>query len=346
MEKEKESSPSCAHGPTLLFQSSQRQEDVEEEVEEDGSAAQATFRSYYACSAYRDRSLCPFFQWADEWDPLASSSSTSSSSTAPQQAARPVPPPSSEALQEATRGGVRLSGNAKGLAQFMFDAAALDLLAAACVRLPHRVCDDGDDVDPPPRVRRVLCLGTPRLHERLLQLGSTVVASLLLDLDHRFAPFFGSTFVRFNMGNTGVRRVRRSACAVSVCGVCGVSLTTGRHTGNAHFFDAAGEAKVAGFMAAGCDCIVLDPPYGMLVSSLVATLRALSRLARPPPAPQPPEVVVADGLGGVSVMWLCPFYYEDRIKASLPSFHMLDYQVRRARAARVVSCRVVRVVRC
>lgn len=180
----------------------------------------------------------------------------------------------------------------------MFDAAALDLLAAACVRLPHRVCDGGD-VDPP-RVRRVLCLGTPRLHERLLQLGSTVVASLLLDLDHRFAPFFGSTFVRFNMGN-------------------------------AHFFDAADEAKVAGFMAAGCDCIVLDPPYGMLVSSLVATLRALSRSARPPQSqsqpPSQPSEVVADGLGGVSMMWLCPFYYEDRIKASLPSFHMLDYQV-------------------
>jgi hypothetical protein len=87
----------------------------------------------------------------------------------------------------------------------MFDAAALDLLAAACTQWLAPAAAAAS------RPCRVLCLGTPRLHERLHESRSSgdgsgvVVESLLLDLDHRFAPFFGSTFVHFNMGTSCVR---------------------------------------------------------------------------------------------------------------------------------------------
>jgi hypothetical protein len=191
-----ESHPKCAHGPTLLFvaQGADETRHAPDEVA-DGAAQSVAGRPYFACSAFRDRRLCPFFLWADE----RTSGAVQEKETIPERAEvaptlAAVTPQTMRSCSiaecpptKATRGGVKLSGNAKGLAQFMFDSAALDLIMDSLRRL---------------NFTRVLCLGTPRLHERLLeQRGSaSVVQSLLLDLDHRFAPFFGSSFVRFNMG--------------------------------------------------------------------------------------------------------------------------------------------------
>lgn len=101
--------------------------------------------------------------------------------------------------------------------------------------------------------RKVLCIGAPRIHEAI-QLDATVrtarrngpssvLQSLLLDWDSRFAEWYGPTFVHYNMFN-------------------------------GHCFDGQGLRRLRAFLP-GCDVVIVDPPFGGVLMALAAQLRAL-----------------------------------------------------------------------
>lgn len=73
-------------------------------------------------------------------------------------------------------------------AQYFFDTSTLDAIQRMLVAA---------------NIRRVICIGAPRLHEHIrAQRADLHIDSVLLDLDERLEPFYGrDEFFRFNMLN-------------------------------------------------------------------------------------------------------------------------------------------------
>lgn len=134
-------------------------------------------------------------------------------------------------------------------AQILFDKHTVDFLLGLLASLG---------------LRRVLCLGVPRVHEAIQKArwragpatagedqrrpSPDMTTSYLLDLDERFAQFYGADrFCRYNMFN-------------------------------GHVFDTDAAVHMAEFVRRA-DCILVDPPYGGSPVALAATLRRLWKLA-------------------------------------------------------------------
>ncbi|KAL0970448.1 hypothetical protein UPYG_G00242100 [Umbra pygmaea] len=302
--------PYCVHGPTLLF----------EKVcigEEKG-------RRFYACSACRDRKECAFFQWEDEkvsearllareeenrsklpkfthqeycsrfqkilalsqgrrfcqdcqllllpgeWDGHASHNMLQDDDLTEAQLSRP-----SLILKPLE--------NKKSNAQYLFADRSCHFLLDTFAKRGYR---------------KVLCVGTPRLHELIKQRNQEgkrdPVKSLLLDIDFRYAQFYSSDeFCHYNMFNH-------------------------------HFFGGeAANGVLQAFLGEedGSKLIMVsDPPFGGLVKPLA---HSFSQIAATWKKLQATEASVAE----MPMVWIFPYFFEPRILECFPSFTMLDYQV-------------------
>ncbi|XP_043294505.1 rRNA N6-adenosine-methyltransferase ZCCHC4 isoform X3 [Cervus canadensis] len=209
--------PLCPHGPTLLFVK------VNQGKEET--------RRFYACSACRDRKDCNFFQWEDEklsGARLAAREAHNRSCEPPLSRSQCVerylkfielplsqrkfcqscqqlllPDDEEKHREHQVVGDVSITQlkrpskllypleNKKTNAQYLF-------ADRSCLFLVDLLSNLG--------FRRVLCVGTPRLHEliRLKESGDkkSNIRSLLLDIDFRYSQFYmEDSFCHYNMFN-------------------------------------------------------------------------------------------------------------------------------------------------
>ncbi|XP_062964103.1 rRNA N6-adenosine-methyltransferase ZCCHC4 isoform X3 [Cynocephalus volans] len=211
------SAPLCPHGPTLLFVK------VSQEKEER--------RRFYACSACRDRKDCNFFQWEDE--------KLSGARLAAREAhnQRCQPPLSRRQCVERYLKFIELPLTQRKFCQrcqqlllpddwgehcehpVMCDISITQLRRPSQLLYPlenkktnaqylfaDRSCQFLVDLLSTLGFRRVLCVGTPRLHELIRLTASddkkSNTKSLLLDIDFRYSQFYmEDSFCHYNMFN-------------------------------------------------------------------------------------------------------------------------------------------------
>ncbi|XP_055981574.1 rRNA N6-adenosine-methyltransferase ZCCHC4 [Sorex fumeus] len=301
--------PLCPHGPTLLFV----------KVVQGKEAA----RRFYACSACRDRKDCNFFQWEDE--------KLSEARLAAREAHnRRCQPPMSRTqcverylkfieLPSCQRkfcqscqqlllpdewekhGEHEVAGdisdpqlgrpsrllypleNKKTNAQYLFADRSCQFLARLLSALGFR---------------RVLCVGTPRLHELIRQKASddmkSSMKSLLLDIDFRYSQFYlEDSFCHYNMFN---HHFFDGKAALDIC--------------RTFLQEDNGEGVI----------LVTDPPFGGLVEPLAATFKKFIAMWREGQSQE-------NHLKELPIFWIFPYFFESRICQFFPSFCMLDYQV-------------------
>ncbi|XP_041926246.1 rRNA N6-adenosine-methyltransferase ZCCHC4 isoform X1 [Alosa alosa] len=300
--------PSCPHGPTLLFEKVNK-------GEENG-------RRFYACSACRDRKDCNFFQWEDEKVSEARVKAREEENRSKK------PPFSHSEYISRFREFVSLPLDQR---RFCVDCQVLllprdwdehsshsalsDDITVARLRRPSlllcplenkksnaqylfadRSCHFLLDMLSTLGFRKVLCVGTPRLHEliklRNAEGTSEAMRSLLLDIDFRYSQFYGQDeFCHYNMFNH-------------------------------HFFGGNEPAGVfRDFLREeeGSKVVmVTDPPFGGLVKPLAHSFRQISDTWKEQQVNSQAEM---------PMVWIFPYFFEPRIVECFSSFTMLDYQV-------------------
>nr|XP_014353958.1 PREDICTED: zinc finger CCHC domain-containing protein 4 [Latimeria chalumnae] len=306
-EEAESKAPACPHGPTLLFVKVIR-------GEKQG-------RRFYACSACRDRKDCNFFQWEDEKISEARRLAREEYNKSKRPAfthkefterygkfiSLPLsrksfcqdcqllllPNEQSEhgahhvlkdvSLAQLKRPSqlLRPLENKKTNAQYLFADRSCHFLLELILSLGFR---------------RVLCVGTPRLHE-LIKLRAAdgkapVVESLLLDIDFRYSQFYSEDeFCHYNMFNH-------------------------------YFFGGETAVKVCrNFLRKDSRVLmVTDPPFGGLVEPLAYSFKKLITIWR----------TTRDQVNSTEqlpIFWIFPYFFESRILHCFPTFSMLDYQV-------------------
>ncbi|XP_056411797.1 rRNA N6-adenosine-methyltransferase ZCCHC4 isoform X2 [Hyla sarda] len=307
-DQSREHAPHCPHGPTLLFVKT--------------SKGKEHGRRFYACSACRDRKDCRFFQWADE-------KVSQARLLAREEHNRSCQPPITHqqyvarfqefiALPLAKRkfcrecqllllegdwpehpghhllGDVSLSQmkrpsqllvplkNKKSNAQYLFTDRSCTFFLDTIISLGFT---------------RVLCVGTPRLHEwirfKSLENSNPKVKSFLLDIDFRYSQFYGQDeFCHYNMFN---HHFFGGEAARSIC--------------QKFLQEDDGQGVI----------MVTDPPFGGLVEPLAFSFKRMSDLWR--------MTVNTDDSSELPMLWIFPYFFESRILQCFPDFRMLDYQV-------------------
>uniref|UniRef100_A0A8B9N3Z0 Zinc finger CCHC-type containing 4 n=1 Tax=Accipiter nisus TaxID=211598 RepID=A0A8B9N3Z0_9AVES len=298
------SAPSCPHGPALLFvKTSQGKEEG---------------RRFYACSACRDRKDCNFFQWEDE-------KVSETRLVAREEYNRNHQPPFTHRQNvERYKNFVLLPLSKRRFCQecqqllfpaewekhldhqFLCNISIAQLKSPSQLLYPlenkktnaqylfaDRSCQFLVDLIIDLGFRRVLSVGTPRLHEMIQSKASREdfrVRSLLLDIDFRYSQFYTEDeFCHYNMFN--------------------------------HYFfggEAAYEAcrKFLHQDNGGRVIMVTDPPFGGLVGALAASFKKLMAMWK------------ETGKEEMPMFWIFPYFFESRILEFFPSFSMMDYQVR------------------
>ena len=159
--------PKCSHGHALKFSRFDKKTGSE--------------REFYACSSSRDRKICSLFYWADDWKRKVRSGSFQDIRTMVS-----VEKPTKKYRFDSDLGVEALTDNSTN-AQYLFDNESVDLICSVIDGYSQRYDS-----------KRVLCIGTPFLHKRLLELR---VESVLLDEDERLTSVFPTSCIRFNMFN-------------------------------------------------------------------------------------------------------------------------------------------------
>ncbi|XP_038168119.1 rRNA N6-adenosine-methyltransferase ZCCHC4 isoform X2 [Arvicola amphibius] len=299
--------PMCPHGPTLLFVK------VNQGKEET--------RKFYACSACRDRKDCNFFQWEDE--------KLSEARLAAREAhnQRYQPPLSRAQCIERYLSFIQLPLTQRkfcrscqqlllpvdwgehGEHQLLSDISITQLRRPSQLLYPlenkkthaqylftDRSCQFLAGLLAALGFRRVLCVGTPRLHEhiRLTAPGEkSNTKSLLLDIDFRYSQFYlEDSFCRYNMFN---HHFFDGKAALEVC--------------KAFLQEEEGEGVI----------MVTDPPFGGLVEPLAITFKKLIAMWKEGQSQD-------DSYKELPIFWIFPYFFESRICQCFPSFRMLDYQ--------------------
>ncbi|XP_061440420.1 rRNA N6-adenosine-methyltransferase ZCCHC4 isoform X2 [Rhineura floridana] len=300
--------PRCPHGPTLLFVKIFQ-------GKEEG-------RRFYACSACRERKDCNFFQWEDEKVSHARLSAREKYNQSHQplfshtdnieRYKEYIMLPLSERkfcrecqllllpLEWGTHLGHQILSNVS-VAQLKRPSQLLSPLENKKMNAQYlftdRSCQFLLDLIVALGFKRVLCVGTPRLHE-LIKFQTSYerkicIRSLLLDIDFRYSQFYTEEdFCHYNMFNH-------------------------------HFF--AGEAAYEvcqKFLQQdkGKDVImVADPPFGGLVEALAFSFKKLITMWR--------QTGGTDPANELPILWIFPYFFESRILEFFPNFSMLDYQV-------------------
>ncbi|XP_054282113.1 rRNA N6-adenosine-methyltransferase ZCCHC4-like [Macrosteles quadrilineatus] len=288
--------PKCPHGPTLKFVKIDKDQKQE----------------FYACSTYRDRKDCSFYLRVGDkltdkikqvWDQERNKLPVVNHELLEErlQEVRNVLPKerlychSCSELDLATRRAnhqshqvqtvisdtilshpskiLRTKEGNKKEAQYLFSPISTKVIVDNLQRA---------------EVSRVLCIGTPRIHEHIQSMNSGM-ESLLLDTDHRYHSFWPcDKFVWFNMFNR-------------------------------HFYSSSPEPKrVLRKFLSGCDrgALVIDPPFGGHVDPLTATIKHFSKLY----SKKNPE-------NDLKVLWIFPYFRERHVTQKLPHLKMLDYKV-------------------
>ncbi|XP_036186346.1 rRNA N6-adenosine-methyltransferase ZCCHC4 isoform X4 [Myotis myotis] len=300
--------PRCPHGPTLLFvKVSQGKEDT---------------RRFYACSACRDRKDCNFFQWEDE--------KLSGARLAAREAhnRRCQPPLSRMQCVQRYLKFIELPLSQRKFCQrcqqlllpddwekhrehqVMGDISVIQLKRPSQLLSPlenkktnaqylfaDRSCQFLIDLLSTLGFRRVLCVGTPRLHEliRLKASGDKKpnIKSLLLDIDFRYSQFYmEDSFCHYNMFN---HHFFDGEAALEVC--------------RTFLQEDKGEGVI----------MVTDPPFGGLVEPLAVTFKKLIAMWKKGQSQD-------NNHKELPIFWIFPYFFESRICQFFPSFQMLDYQ--------------------
>nr|XP_019599472.1 PREDICTED: zinc finger CCHC domain-containing protein 4 isoform X1 [Rhinolophus sinicus] len=299
--------PLCPHGPTLLFVKV--------------SHGKEETRRFYACSACRDRKDCNFFQWEDE--------KLSGARLAAREALnrRCQPPLSRVQCVERYVKFIELPLSQRKFCQTCqqlllpddwekhCEHQALGDISIAQLKRPSqllyplenkkthaqylfadRSCQFLVDLLSTLGFRRVLCVGTPRLHEliRLKASGDkkSNMKSLLLDIDFRYSQFYmEDSFCHYNMFN---HHFFDGQAALAVC--------------RTFLQEDKGEGVI----------MVTDPPFGGLVEPLAVTFKKLIAMWKEGQSQDNKEL---------PIFWIFPYFFESRICQFFPSFCMLDYQV-------------------
>ncbi|XP_006630118.2 rRNA N6-adenosine-methyltransferase ZCCHC4 [Lepisosteus oculatus] len=301
--------PFCPHGPTMLFVKM--------------SKGEQQGRAFYACSACRDRKDCNFFQWEDEKiskDRLLAREEENKAKQPPfthsdycsrylQFISLPLEQKrfcqdcqllllpedwakhtTHNILPDITTSQLRRPSqllcpleNKKTNAQYLFADRSCHFLLNLFAALGFR---------------KVLCVGTPRLHElikiRNMCGDNQIIKSLLLDIDFRYSQFYTEDeFCHYNMFNH-------------------------------HFFNGkAAEDVFNSFLSEGDGAkvvMVADPPFGGLVKPLAYSFALISSKWK---TLQPPDKRSQE----MPMFWIFPYFFESRILECFPTFSMLDYQV-------------------
>lgn len=301
--------PICSHGPTICFER---------------FFVEGRSRKFYACSACRDQKECSFFLWADQQQPKASIKSWQQK----MKDNKPVRSHQDEYLRLASL--MQVTPDERG---FCTVCNMLCILPTDPAHLPTARCNVTTVITPvqehhlqhPSQLvplkesskceaqylfterslsavqqmvaavgaSKVLCLGTPSLHEAIASLRSATPTSMLLDIDPRYRCFFPPTsFLRFNMCNQ-------------------------------YFFDGnRAKLRLLKFLTGNQKvCIVCDPPFGARVELLRVTFSFLSSLWR-----QANNIAETDN-SSLPVLLTFPYFMETQVVDNLPDFTMLDYKI-------------------
>uniref|UniRef100_A0A0B7A2N9 CCHC-type domain-containing protein n=1 Tax=Arion vulgaris TaxID=1028688 RepID=A0A0B7A2N9_9EUPU len=303
-------SPLCPHGPTLLF----------ERIDLTSKCP----RQFYACSAFRDRKACSFFQWTDQTTNKSAFSTRSPT----------IEPYSHKSLRaryfqlkklsrnqrhvcctcglllleeelsyhksqgHSLKHGVRLQelkypsslfsalDDNKTYAQYLFSKTTVNFLIDTLTGLGYT---------------HILCVGAPRIHEeiQMRRKSGVKVTSLLLDLDERYAQVYPpSLFIKYNMFNH-------------------------------HFFEDKSKSKLTKFLSGGRENVALitDPPFGGMVEALAATFKKISQMWNVACTIDSPNVEENVKDRQIPMVWVFPYFMESRILSQVPEMSMLDYKV-------------------
>uniref|UniRef100_UPI00358DDF6F rRNA N6-adenosine-methyltransferase ZCCHC4 isoform X2 n=1 Tax=Myxine glutinosa TaxID=7769 RepID=UPI00358DDF6F len=305
--------PCCTHGPALLF--------------ERYVNGRPTGRRFFSCSVSRDGCECELFQWEGEKvsikkrDELELQVQAMLPSCTQEDYTKRLHvfaalPKSQRFFCQQCQNLVLLaeqSQHAKHTGHLLHvsDAAlarpATLLLASACSKrekaqflFSDRVTRWLSDLPLHLGFTRLLCLGTPRVHDEVRVKGNDEIHSMLLDIDSRFEKFYpADEFCRYNMFNN---HFFRGEAAMSRC----------------RTFLRGGGGKGA--------LLLMDPPFGGLVALCARAIRAMSMLR---------DAIKELEKGNDAVcfpreipfLWIFPYFFENRIRQEFPSCTMLDYQV-------------------
>ncbi|GAB5570904.1 rRNA N6-adenosine-methyltransferase ZCCHC4 isoform X2 [Prionailurus iriomotensis] len=270
--------PLCPHGPTLLFMKSCQKLDLlpEKLITEDVSrlyperSVQKVYLKFIELPLAERRfcQRCQQLLLPDDWEKHREhwvvGNISASQLGRPTQLLRPLE-------------------NKKTNAQYLF---------------AERTCHFLVDLLPALGLTRVLCVGTPRLHEliRLKASGDekSNIKSLLLDIDFRYSQFYmEDSFCRYNMFN---HHFFDGKAALEVC--------------RTFLQEDKGEGVI----------MVTDPPFGGLVEPLAVTFKKLIAMWKEGQSQDSSHKELP-------VFWIFPYFFESRIRQFFPSFCMLDYQI-------------------
>ncbi|XP_062859679.1 rRNA N6-adenosine-methyltransferase ZCCHC4 isoform X2 [Trichomycterus rosablanca] len=307
IQDEDKSVPHCPHGPTVLFQIMCR--------------GDKSGKRFYACSACRDRKDCKFFQWENE--------KVSEESLHAREEQNRLKRPAFTHAEYCARFR-EFACLPLDQRRFCVDCQTLLLHAEWNIHVSHQLYSGDITVSQLKRpslllrplenkksnaqylfadrschfllnvlsglgFQKVLCVGTPRLHE-LIKIWSSEgkihsMKSLLLDIDFRYSQFYEQDeFCHYNMFNH-------------------------------HFFNGEDAAKVfRDFLSGSKVVMVADPPFGGLVKLLGHTFSKISETWR---ALQETKCSMSE----MPMVWIFPYFFEPRILECFPSFTMLDYQI-------------------
>ncbi|KAF6028566.1 ZCCHC4 [Bugula neritina] len=235
-EQDGEDVPYCPHGPTLLFSRKSNKGDA--------------IDKFYACAAYRKRKDCTAQKDLLELQQLQQTLQEYNGGSIHKERIKfclicgvVIPNElcadnshtaqytslSATDLRYPSRFLTPKESNASN-AQYFFSADVIDFISSTISTL---------------HFDKVLCIGTPSIHEHIKHSGKhKSVATFLLDLDVRMRQFH-KDYAHYNMFNH-------------------------------HFYEAAEEERFHQFMASSKSLlIIIDPPYGGLVQALSVTLKKI-----------------------------------------------------------------------
>ncbi|KAL5005479.1 hypothetical protein ScPMuIL_018935 [Solemya velum] len=301
--------PECPHGPTLLF--------------ERYGKGDETVKRFFACSAFRDRKECPFFQWEGEKVSEAKMHLREKHNQVQQlpfsheecynrlKKLKELPVdqlsfckkcglllfPEETSNHEVKGHDIQFSVTSKMLNHPTELFSPLDnnktfaqyLFSKSAVDFLIKTLSDAD-------ITHVLCVGTPRLHEAIQNLsddGTRSLSSLLLDLDHRYMQVYHDVvFCQYNMFNHHFFGGEKSKSVF-------------------HQFVKEEKGKTV--------AMVMDPPFGGMVEALAATMDKIVHTWK----------TLSNKSDGTQlpVFWIFPYFMENRITQCVQKFSMLDYKV-------------------
>ncbi|CAH0564076.1 unnamed protein product [Brassicogethes aeneus] len=291
--------PQCPHGPTILFSKLHNGEK----------------RNFFACSACRDRKHCNFFLWQDElskvldgrkeaWEEERNKFIKNINHIEINKKFQKIfnsnkkifychkckkienqekveEHKKHEHIENLTKYQLKHPSevllpldDAKKEAQFLFAKSSIK---------------DIVDIIKDLKYSKVLCIGTPRIHE-FIKSDCEGIKSLLLDIDDRFHYFYNTDeFCWYNSFNH-------------------------------HFFFDDAKKVFEDFIKINSDenlILITDPPFGGRVEPLAQTFDAINKKYK----------TINNLKKDLPIIWAFPYFMEPQIKNSLQNFQMSDYKV-------------------